>query len=207
MTPLGLAVVALFGCPQPERGAPQTAVGVTAARTPENPRASSQDPNGPDPSAVGKSAQARLIDREGNVVGKATLYPVPGGVEVRFEGRGLSPGSRAFHVHERGACNPADDFDSAGSHWSPYDREHGLANPEGAHMGDMPNLQVEEDGTAELRWVLPGATLQPEGKTSLLEGDGTALVIHAGPDDHETDPAGGAGDRIACGVIETAPAS
>jgi superoxide dismutase, Cu-Zn family len=198
--PLLALAGSLIGCPDSDREPPRTVVMLAEEQ---------HDPQGEEPAAQqGKEAtpraQARLLDREGKAVGRATLVAVPEGVELRLSGRNLPPGPRAFHVHERGVCDPADAFKSAGKHFSPHDREHGLANPEGPHAGDMPDLEVQADGTVDFRYVLPGVSLRPAGEDSLIAGDGTALVIHAGPDDDVTDPDGAAGDRIACGVIERA---
>lgn len=223
-TPLLLAVVA-FGCPDADRDAPRTQLSLEqAAPAPVEPREGRgqqvQPEVGPERTpeqraaeaeaarkVIGTRAHARVLDAKGQVVGRATFYPVPVGVAVSFEGSRLPPGPRGFHIHEHGVCDATDGFASAGGHWSPIDREHGLENPEGPHVGDMPNLVVDPDGTADLYFVLPGATLRPEGARSLLTGDGTSLVIHGGEDDLETDPDGRAGPRIACGVVEAAPSA
>jgi superoxide dismutase, Cu-Zn family len=206
-TALACASVA-WGCQQPPPDGAQTVVNLAPEEDAPRSTEESTDERAAAEAmrkAVGAKAFARVIDRQGNVVGRATFLPVPVGVAVRFEGRGLPPGPRGFHIHEHGVCNPADDFESAGPHWSPRDREHGHENPEGPHGGDMPNLVVEDDGTADVHVVLPGASLRAQGADSLVAGDGTALVIHAGEDDLRTDPTGGSGPRIACGVVETAP--
>jgi superoxide dismutase, Cu-Zn family len=151
------------------------------------------------PAAV-STARATLRNLEGQMVGQAALRETPHGVLLRARFEGLPPGTRAFHIHEKGVCEPP--FTSAGGHFNPHGRKHGLDAPEGHHAGDLPNLHVPpETGVLEIEVMVPGVTLKP-GPTSLLEGDGKALVVHAGPDDHETDPAGDAGERIACGVIE-----
>jgi superoxide dismutase, Cu-Zn family len=143
---------------------------------------------------------AELRDADGGVVGVAILQEVDDGVRINFSGTNLPPGPRGFHIHETGECTPPT-FESAGEHFNPTDAGHGLADPEGPHVGDLPNLVVAADGTVEVTVVASGATLADTGELSLVAGDGTALVIHAEADDQITDPAGGAGDRIACGVI------
>jgi Cu-Zn family superoxide dismutase len=98
-----------------------------------------------------------------------------------------------------GRCEPP--FTTAGGHFNPGGRKHGFSNPDGMHAGDLPNLRVGKDGTAEAELLTAQVTLSP-GPTSLLDADGSAIVLHAGPDDYVSDPAGNAGDRIACGVIK-----
>src|SRR3954447_3015371 len=90
------------------------------------------------------------------------------------------------------------DFPSAGSHFNPQGKKHGRENPEGAHAGDLPDLVVGPDGTAQAEMMVAHVSLDPTGATALVQGEGTALVIHANPDDQKTDPAGNAGARIAC---------
>jgi Cu-Zn family superoxide dismutase len=112
---------------------------------------------------------------------------------------GLAPGLHGLHIHESGRCAPPD-FASAGGHFNPTVRHHGLQNPEGPHLGDLPNLLVEADGSADTSFSLDPLLLRP-GPLSLLDSAGTALVIHAERDDQRSDPSGGSGDRIACGTI------
>lgn len=144
-------------------------------------------------------AEAELLDATGKSVGKAHLTQQKDGVKIKLKVSGLPPGKHGFHVHEIGTCTPPD-FKSAGPHFNPFQKHHGMENPEGRHAGDLPNLEVKEDGTAEATVVAAGATLK-KGRASLLKEGGTALVIHADPDDNVTDPAGNAGARIACGAI------
>lgn len=141
-----------------------------------------------------KAVHAALHDRDGNKVGGAILIDAPHGVLIVAELKGLPAGDHAFHIHETGKCEPP--FKSAGGHFNPAGKQHGFRNPKGLHAGDLPNLHVQKDCDLIVEVFAPGVKLG-----ALLEGDGSALVVHAGPDDYVTDPAGAAGDRIACGVI------
>jgi Cu-Zn family superoxide dismutase len=153
----------------------------------------------PEPEALG--AMAELIDAQGQLIGIALLIEVPEGVLITLKVEGLPPGEHALHIHERGVCEPPD-FASAGGHFNPFGKQHGLENPEGPHAGDLPNIEVGPDATAETEMTATRVTLKPGQPNSLLDEDGSALVIHAGPDDFKSDPAGNAGARIACGVIK-----
>jgi Cu-Zn family superoxide dismutase len=105
-----------------------------------------------------------------------------------------------MHVHENGACTPPG-FESAGGHFNPDARKHGVLNPDGPHAGDLPNLDVEEDGSADTTLTVPSGLLT-EGPGSMIGTQKRALVIHADPDDEKTDPSGNSGGRVVCGVIE-----
>ena len=144
-------------------------------------------------------ARIQLTDREGESVGTLTLAMESNG--VRFTGRvhDLPAGQHGVHIHEVGKCE-SPDFQSAGPHFNPTARQHGPKNPQGAHAGDIGNIEVDQSGFADVSFVAKGVTLT-EGTTSLLKPGGTSLVIHAHPDDLTSDPSGNSGERIACGVI------
>ncbi len=145
------------------------------------------------------SAEAVLKDKDGKQVGVATLIETPEGVRVALTGYRLPPGGHGLHVHAVGRCDPPD-FASAGAHFNPTGKQHGRMNPAGPHAGDLPNLVAAASGEAGLDITTKAFTLSP-GPSSLLGDKGTALVVHANPDDDKTDPTGNSGGRIACGVI------
>jgi len=149
--------------------------------------------------AVGERAAAPLRNAEGQVLGMAIFTQEPQGVRISVTVKGLSPGEHGIHIHAVGKCEPPD-FLSAGPHFNPTNKKHGLNNPEGPHAGDLPNLVVGEDGSAVYEYVTDRVTLAP-GELSLFDEDGSSLIIHADPDDHITDPAGNSGARVLCGVI------
>ncbi len=146
-----------------------------------------------------------LKDAQGKSVGTAVLWSSAGkkaepGVFIKLNLHDLPPGEHALHFHGKAQCDPPD-FKSAGPHFNPDGKKHGLENPEGHHAGDMNNFTVNAKGHARLRVLNKGVTLGDDSH-SLFSNGGTALVVHAKADDLKTDPAGNAGDRIACGVIK-----
>jgi superoxide dismutase, Cu-Zn family len=150
------------------------------------------------PAVAAGSATASLKDASGNEVGRATLTETSSGLLMRLDVTAAPSGEHALHFHAVGKCEPPD-FKSAGPHFNPAEAKHGFENAEGPHAGDMPNLHVPADGRLSIEVLNPAVTLS--GKSALLDDDGAALVIHAAADDYRTDPAGNAGDRIACGII------
>jgi Cu-Zn family superoxide dismutase len=144
-------------------------------------------------------ASATLFDKGGHEVGYAHFTQGQDGVvHIDAHVNGLSPGEHGIHIHSVGSCSPS--FAAAGDHYNPGGKHHGLKNPEGPHAGDLPNLVVGSDRSGRYNVTTDRVTLTP-GPATLFDSDGSALVIHANPDDQVTDPAGNSGDRIACGVI------
>ncbi|MEN0060421.1 MAG: superoxide dismutase family protein [Bdellovibrio sp.] len=137
---------------------------------------------------------------KGEQVASLNLTQEKNGVQMALLVNKLPPGSYAVHIHENGLCD-GPDFKSAGDHFNPENKKHGKVTG-GSHAGDLPNIEVKEDGTGEIHQRSNRVTLE-EGAHSLLRSNGTSLVIHAKADDYKTQPSGGAGDRIACGVIKS----
>ena len=148
-----------------------------------------------------KTATAEIKDGKGQNVGQAKFKAGGGGVEMSVTVMDLSPGVHAIHIHTAGQCD-APDFKTAGGHFNPANKKHGLENPDGHHAGDLPNLTVGANGKATFKTVITGVTLAGNGATSLFQAGGTSVVIHEKADDMKTDPAGNAGARIACGLIQ-----
>ncbi len=142
-----------------------------------------------------------LKDTDGNTTGTAELKDTDDGVNVHVKAEGLPEGMHGFHFHETGVCE-APDFESAGGHFNPEETKHGLEMEGGPHAGDMPNLEVGEDGSVDDEFTAKHVTLELNEPNSLLKDTGTALVIHSGQDDGKTQPSGDSGERIACGVIK-----
>lgn len=154
-------------------------------------------------SATAQAATAHLQNVDGDEVGVIGFMPLAaGGVHITVAAASLPPGIRGIHIHAVGDCDPADGFESAGGHFNPIGAAHGWDAPDGPHAGDLPNLHVHQDGTVAVEFFSHLLSLDDGAENSLLAGDGTAVVIHALADDYRSDPAGDAGERIACGVIE-----
>lgn len=136
---------------------------------------------------------------DGDSLGKITFEEKADGMHLKGDLQGLPPGELAMHIHDRGKCEPPD-FISAGNHFNPDKKEHGLLNAKGPHPGDLPNITVDEDGKAKVKIKATGITFK-ESKSSLYTNKGTSLVIHEKADDGMSQPAGDSGARIACGEI------
>jgi len=148
--------------------------------------------------AAPASLVTTLKDRQGRTVGTVTVTETPHGLLVRGTVEGLPPGPHAIHFHETGKCEPP--FASAGGHFNPAQKTHGVLSPGGPHAGDLPNLMVPASGKLDFEIFAPGLSLST-GPGAVLDADGTALVVHAKADDHLSQPSGDSGDRIACGVL------
>jgi Cu-Zn family superoxide dismutase len=151
-------------------------------------------------SATAQSAKATLKDKDNKDVGSAALTQTPHGVLIALSVKGLPAGEHAFHVHGVGKCEPP--FMSAGGHFNPDKKKHGMMAPDGAHAGDMPNLHIPANGELSVEVLNAAVTLEKGKPNSLFGPEGTALIVHAGKDDYKTDPTGEAGGRIACGLVE-----
>ena len=137
-----------------------------------------------------------VVNSAGASIGTAEMQPRSGGTYLRVEVQGLPPGEHGLHLHSVGRCE-GPGFQSAGSHWNPASKQHGHLNPQGAHLGDLPNMTVSSNGHGRLVFLV--------NVPAIADADGTSLVIHAKADDYRTDPSGNSGDRIACAVL-AAPA-
>ena len=139
-----------------------------------------------------KGPSVALVNVAGASIGAVQAEPRAGGTYLRIAVQGLSPGDHGLHLHAVGRCD-IPTFESAGAHWNPAGRQHGHLNPQGPHAGDLPNLTASANGRGALNFLVAGG--------SLADADGTALVIHALPDDYRSDPGGNSGGRVACAVL------
>ncbi len=166
-----------------------TLVLLTSCRLPYVPGVTSPPP----------AAGVTLRDATGRVVGSAVLLQESDGVRILLDLKEFKPGAKAVHIHSVGRCDPPS-FESAGPHFNPSQAQHGSENPKGPHAGDLPNITVEATGQGHLEVTNSRVTLE-SGPTSLFGANGSALVVHEGPDDMRTDPAGNSGARVACGAV------
>lgn len=154
-----------------------------------------------DTSSVSATANMKGVD--GNGLGKVSFSQTTEGVLLQVQLQGLKSGVHAIHIHETGKCE-GPDFKSAGGHFNPDNDSHGYLVGRDSHAGDMPNFTVSSDGKATVEIMNPDVTLTEGKPGALLGGSGTAVVVHAGADDYKSQPAGDAGERVACGVITAA---
>ena len=140
-----------------------------------------------------------MLDAQGKQVATANVSQQGDQLVVAISVTDMAPGTYAAHIHTTGRCD-APTFETAGGHWNPTGRQHGSENPQGQHLGDLPNLTIGADRRGQIEYRVANASLQG-GTNPVMDADGAAVVIHAGPDDYRTDPSGNSGDRIACGVL------
>lgn len=155
--------------------------------------------------AAQESSTVPLINSERKQIGQVSLTDSPSGIILKLslpeKPAGIAPGAHGFHIHGVGKCEPP--FESAGDHFDPLKTQHGFLAKGGRHAGDLPNIHVPPQGALTVEFFVPNVRLK-DGKNRLMDQDGSALVIHAKPDDYRSDPAGNAGDRVACAVIAPA---
>ncbi|ARD48591.1 superoxide dismutase [Sporosarcina sp. P37] len=144
---------------------------------------------------------APVMNVDGEEIGTVTLTEGPTGVAMDLDVTGLEPGEHGMHFHETGVCTAPDFKASAGGHFNPTGKQHGMDNPEGHHAGDLENIVADEDGNAKVSITAEEVTLESGKENSLLDEDGSALIIHEGADDYKTDPAGDSGSPFACAEI------
>ena len=154
--------------------------------------------DGDEIAGVGQRATATMAGPDGTPMGTVTLEQGPNGVLVSADISGLTPGGHGFHIHTVGTCTP--DFSAAGGHYAPGEHGHGFMDPDGLHAGDLPNIFAASDGTARADYFTALVTLADDADTTVFDSDGSAIIIHAKPDTYASEA--GAGDRVACGVIE-----
>ena len=144
-------------------------------------------------------SEITIAGADGAPLGTLEVSQGAAGVTIALAATGMAAGVHGVHLHEKGQCD-GPRFESAGAHWNPAGKQHGRDNPQGAHMGDLANLDVPASGSASANFSIPGAAMRG-GSSPLADADGTAILVHAKADDYKTDPSGASGDRIACAVV------
>jgi Cu-Zn family superoxide dismutase len=152
------------------------------------------------PATADEARTADLVNGDGQRIGQVIVKPVSGGVLLTAKAQRLPAGAHGFHIHETGKCEPGEGFKTAGGHLADG-ASHGFHVDGGPHPGDMPNVHVGSDGVLNVEVLNSRVQLTESGDGALLDRDGSALMIHSGPDDYESQPSGAAGARIACAVI------
>ncbi|HXG99765.1 MAG TPA: superoxide dismutase family protein [Sphingomicrobium sp.] len=143
-----------------------------------------------------------LAGGDGASLGRVEVKEDADGVAIMVAASGIASGVHGIHLHEKGLCE-GPKFESAGAHWNPSRRKHGRDNPQGAHLGDLINLEVPASGAGLASFTIPGTAIDGSA-TALADADGTSIIVHAKADDYKTDPSGDSGDRIACAVVAAA---
>ncbi|MDE0534220.1 MAG: superoxide dismutase family protein [Albidovulum sp.] len=151
-----------------------------------------------------EKALAVLRNVDGEIIGTVNMQDGNAGVLMHVEIEGIAPGGHAIHIHATGSCEP--DFKASHGHINLHEHQHGLLNPDGPDNGDLPNIYAHSDGSVRAELLAVGVAVshayaEKRGVAELLDEDGSAIVVHESPDDHTTQPIGGAGGRIACGVV------
>lgn len=192
---LGLGALTLAACGE----APETAD--PAATAPSSDAGGDLADSSPARATSSETGSAELMNNDGESIGTVSLTQAPTGLLLRVEADGLEPGWHGIHIHAVGDCSDAA-FESAGSHINHAQAPHGLLNPEGPDDGDLPNIHANDDGTVRAELFSTSARIAETGPGQWLwDEDGSAVVVHTSPDDHRSQPIGGAGDRVACAVI------
>ena len=148
---------------------------------------------------AGAAQSFNFADAAGQSLGSVAVSEGASGLTLAVTASGMPAGTHGIHLHEKGLCE-GPKFESAGKHWNPAAKQHGRDNPQGAHLGDLANFDIDASGAGTASFTVAGA-MMASGANMLADADGTALVVHAKPDDYKTDPSGASGDRIACAVL------